>query len=390
MARSAKMLGAAEVGRLTKVGRHACGGQLYLEISPEGYRRWLVRYTHDGKPTWQSLGKCDATHIGASLKIARETARMALDALAAGDNPRAVKAPKPGAMSRARVSVADAIAAFIDAHSPKWANDDGARRYVKTWTKPIAQKHVGHVTVPDIEACLRPYWRTIPVSAQRTRRRLEDVFAYAIRQGWARDNPATLDAVRDVLGREPKREVKPHPSLPWKEAPALLRKLQGLHNVGSLPLQFAILTASRTQEARDVRWSEIDLEAKLWTLPPLPGRTKQRREHEIPLSRAAVAILESLPRSKGQDLVFGWMARDALLKVLYRKCGLKGKASTHGFRSTFTDWCIDNKVTDSRVAEAQLAHKIKDKTRGAYERTSQLEERARVMECWSFYLIANG
>jgi integrase len=289
-----------------------------------------------------------------------------------------------------RVSFADALDAYLLAHAPRWGNEAHVLATFKRWCTAIMAKPVARVDEHDVQAILQDHWRRVPISAQRQRRRLERVLAFCMRKGWhSGPNPATLESARDLLNREPEHVVQPHKSLPWKDACVVYYKLTELDNVGALPLRFAILTACRTQEARDLRWTELDLPAKLWRLPPVPGRQKQHKRqetHEIPLSSVALELLAKVPRQEGQDLVFGPMGREALRQVLHRKLKLRGHVSVHGWRATFVSFCIDNKVTDSRVAEAALGHRIKHRVRAAYERTTQLQERARALEAWGQYL----
>lgn len=195
----------------------------------------------------------------------------------------------------------------------------------------------------------------------------------------------TILAQPHVLGSTD-RDKEHMAALPWKDLPSFVQRLEKVEGAASLCLQFAIVTAARTSEARDARWSEIDLDAKLWVIPK--GRMKKRRAHSVPLCGAALSILKACPRDPDQPLVFGSLGSTALYKLLTRECGLKpGQATVHGMRSAFADWCADNKVCTADVADAALAHVVKNKTTRAYKRTDYLEERRGVMDRWGTYLI---
>jgi integrase len=231
----------------------------------------------------------------------------------------------------------------------------------------------------------------VPTTVQRTLARFRAVFDHADGMGW-RDgrNPAELGPIKRALGQRPAPEEKHHPAMPWAKLPAFYAKLaavEGPDKATADALRFTILTAARTQESRDVPWKEIDTRAKIWTCPG--PRMKRRRPHRFPLSEAALAVLASRPEGKGADLVFAGVSRSAMYELLATMGLQTGEASVHGFRSSFTDWCVDTKACDSQLADIAIAHRIKGKTQRAYLRSDRLEERRPVMDQWAWFLTGD-
>jgi integrase len=393
MARNIAPLGVAEIGKIRKPGRHAVGNRLYLDIGGSG-SKWLVRYGARGQETWLTLGAVDVLRLGASLQDARTRAVEALAAFGRGEDPQAAKraaAPRPdGAVGR--VTFGEAVGSYLLAHSDKWTNELHRKQWEDTlrgYGKDVWHKAVADITPQDVQRCLAADWKRIPVTMLRTLARFRKVFAHARAKGWrTADNPASLEETQEAIGEHLLQEERNHAAMPWKKLPAFFAKLeavQGDDAETAAALRFLILTAARTQEARDVRWSEIDTADKLWVVPP--ERMKRRRRHRVPLSTAALEILKSYPRRDGESRVFPNVSRSAMYELLARMGIEKGEATNHGMRSAFADWCADNKVCDDRVVDAALAHRKKGKTKRAYERTDFLEDRQKVMERWGCYLM---
>jgi integrase len=237
---------------------------------------------------------------------------------------------------------------------------------------------------------LRPLWTKTPKTARRVREKIEAVLDYAavhgLRQG---DNPARWRGCLEHLLPANTTGGGNHPALPYKEVSDFYAKLRAREGVLYRALEFAILTAARSGEVRGARWSEIDFDENMWTIPA--ARMKAKSAHEIPLSPRAVEILREMEAFRDGDLVFpgggkGGEIASQSLGALLDRMGLKGRASVHGFRSTFRDWAGDRTDSPREVAEAALAHRVGNVVEQAYRRGSALEKRRELMSTWEIYL----
>jgi integrase len=229
-------------------------------------------------------------------------------------------------------------------------------------------------------------WDRAPETASRLRGRIERILAWATVQEYrAGENPARWRGhLQEMFAAKPK--AKHHDALPFDQIAGFMAELRSRDSLSARALEFTVLTAARTGEAIGAKWDEIDLEAKVWTLPP--GRMKASRQHRVPLSDRAVDILRALPRSKS-GFVFAHanglrpVSNMAMLELLR---GMKGSGHTvHGFRSSFSDWARDRTAYARDVIEMALAHAIKDKSGAAYRRGDALEKRRRLMAEWARY-----
>jgi integrase len=402
MARNVAPLGVAELGKFRTEGRHAVGNRVYLEIARSGRRSWLLRYPLPGqqpkrgkrlKENWLTIGEVDVLRLGVSLQNARTQAAELLAAVDRGENPaklHKVQAARPdGAVGRR--TFGEAVKSFLEANDGTWTNAKHADQWRGTlehYGKPIWNRAVAAVTVQDVAACFRLDWRRVPVTVDRTLARFRAVFDHAEGQGWRENNnPARLGPVKQALGQRPPREERNHAAMRWQDLPKFYERLEaveGPDRVTADALRFLILTAARTQEARDLPWTELDLKKNVWTCPG--PRMKRRRAHRVPLSGEALKLLASRPRQDREPMVFADITRSGMYELLATLGVNKGEATTHGFRSAFTDWCVDNRVCDSQLADIAIAHRVRNKTRRAYERTDRLEERRPVMERWAQFL----
>jgi integrase len=240
---------------------------------------------------------------------------------------------------------------------------------------------------------LEPIWRQKTETASRLRGRIESVLDYATARGWrAGENPARwrghLDNLLPARGKIAK--VEHHAALPWKEVSAFMTELAHQGGVAALALRFTILTAARTGEAIGATWKELDLTGAVWTVPA--GRMKASREHRVPLSDAALAVLREAAQLRFDGSVDapvfpGAKARKPLsnmaMLALLRRMGRGRDLTAHGFRSTFRDWCAEATSYPREVAEAALAHTLGDKVEAAYRRGDLMEKRRRLMAHWA-------
>ena len=401
MARQQQRLSALQVSKLTKPGLYGDGAGLTLQITAKGVKSWLLRYMIAGKPFGMGLGP---THT-VSLAEARQKARDARLLIIDGINPLAAKKQNQiaAALAEAKMMSFDQCAkAYILAHKAAWKN----AKHCDQWTNTLntyASPVFGNLPVAEIDTglvvkCLAPIWETKAETASRLRGRIESVLGWATTSGYRTgENPARWKGHLENLLANTSRigRIKNHPSLPWQQVGAFMLAIRAREGLAARALEFAILTACRSGEARGARWSEFDLRDKTWTIPA--ERMKAKREHQIPLSDAALALLNSLP--KDTDVVFsgtkGQALTDMSLTSVIRRMNGNGKpiwadsngdaVTVHGFRSSFRMWAAEATIYPREVAEHALAHQLPDAVERAYQRGSQFAKRTALMTEWAVY-----
>jgi integrase len=377
---------------LEKSGRHADGGNLYLKITPDGSRRWVFMYAFGGKQREMGLGS--ASKGGVSLGIARARATEARTALVAGIDPMTARKE---AEQRAAISNAPTFGKmaddYITAMRPSWRH----ARYAPQWdytlrilAAPLRPKRVSQIETSDVLEVLQPLWQSRPETARRLRGRIENVLDAAKAKGYRQgENPARWRGHLNLL--LPKRQSisKGHyPALSFERMPTFMAKLRETKSLTALALEFTILCATRTGETLGALWDEIDLEKRLWTIPR--ARMKAGKEHRVPLSDRAVAILKELAKVRHGPFVFpGINAKQPLsamaMAMYLRRLEWDEKITVHGFRSSFRDWASEATSFPHEVCEAALAHVIKNKAESAYRRGDMLLKRAKLMNAWAEY-----
>ena len=403
MARQQQRLSALQVTKLTKPGLYGDGGGLTLQITATGAKSWLLRYMVAGKPFGMGLGP---THT-VSLAEARQKALDARKLLIDGINPLAAKKQNQiaAALADAKMMSFDQCAeAYILAHKAGWKNakhGDQWTNTLNTYASPV----FGHLPVAEIDTglvvkCLAPIWESKTETASRVRGRIESVLGWATTSGYRTgENPARWKGhLENLLATISKTSrTKNHPSLPWPRIGAFMSALRVREGVSARAVEFAILTACRSGEVRGAQWAEFDTAGKLWTIPA--ERMKAKREHQVPLSDAALALLESLPKDDDAEVVFAGTKKQplsdmSLTAVIRRMNGdekpvwadANGNSITvHGFRSTFRMWAAESTNYPREVAEHALAHQLPDAVERAYQRGSQFAKRAALMAEWAVY-----
>jgi len=393
MARLVDKLTPLGVSKKRKPGYYGDGAGLYLQVSPSGSKSWVFRFTLSGKQREMGLG---AVHT-VTLPEARATAREHRLLLLEGKDPLEVrKASRLNeALERAKMMTFDqCAAAYIAAHRSAWKNAKHASQWgntLETYASPIIGKlPVALIDTALIVQVLQPIWASKTETATRLRGRIESILDWATvskyRQG---ENPARWRGHLDNLLADPGRSkrVEHHPALPWQEVGAFMAALRGQKGIAAKAVELAILTACRSGEIRLATWSEFDLDAALWVIPA--ERMKAKREHRVPLSAAALALLESLPCMG--ELVFpgtkpGKPLSDMSLTAVLRRMN-RGDISMHGFRSSFRDWCAESLANSfpREVCEHALAHSLPDKVEAAYRRGDLIEKRTMLMQAWADY-----
>jgi len=391
--RGTNKLTALKISKLTDTGRYGDGGGLYLQISQWGTKAWVFRFMKDGRSRQMGLGDI-ATF---SLKEARERAKSARQLLADGIDPlearQQAKDAKQIEESRT-ITFDEAAARYIKAHQAGWTNAKHGAQWQSSLAK-YASPVFGEMPVAAIDTtlvmqALEPIWSLKTETASRTRGRVEAVLDWATARGYRDgDNPARWRGHLDKLlpAKTKVAKVKHQPAMDYRDVPAFMKTLRGADSLSARALELTILTAARTGETINARWDEFDLDAKLWTVPG--ERTKSGREHRVPLSKRAIVLLHTVARHHGSEYVFPGLrigrplSNMAMLELLR---GMNSNGFTvHGFRSSFRDWAAHETNFPREIAEASLAHVLKDKTEAAYQRGDLLEKRCRLMSAWENY-----
>ena len=393
---------AKHLGNLPE-GMHNDGDGLYLNVRASGSRSWIYRYRD------RVTGKLRDKGLGAFPQVTLSAARAEADkvraGLRAGNDPIQAKreAVQAAKLERAKEKTfKECRDAFIAAHKAGWRN----AKHAQQWTNTLDMHAAGLLPLPVqaidtalVLGVLEPIWTAKTETATRVRQRIEAVLDWATARGYRKgENPARWRGhLENLLPEAAKvKKVIPRAAVPYPVMGTFWRDLVAVNTLASKALRLQILSAVRPGEATGAHWDEIDLKAKVWTIPG--GRMKAGKDHRVPLSAELVAMLEAMPHRKGW--VFPGTGRKpgpltiaATLKLAHElrpgppdKDGKATKVITaHGFRSTFRDWAADQTGYPRDVAEMALAHTIKDKSEAAYRRSDMLERRARLMQDWATY-----
>ncbi len=379
-----KALTAMQVRNLNKPGRYADGNGLYLVVDPSGAKRWLLRIIVHRKRRDIGLGSVSLV----SLSEAREKALVSRKLAREGGDPLAEKRKE----QREIPSFAKAAEQVHGEHKASWKNKKHAEQWINTLTDYVfphfGASRVDQIQTPDVLRALAPIWLTKPETARRVRQRISAVMDWAKASGFRTgDNP--VEGVGKGLPKQSNRE-KHHEAMPYAQVPAFIEMLHDADTgeITWLAFEFLILTASRTSEVLAARWTEVDFEQTLWTVPA--ERMKAGRIHRIPLSPRC---LEILSRAKvlgaGSAYIFPGRTGEKPLSnmvflMLLRRMNLE--VTAHGFRSSFRDWAAETTSFPREVAEMALAHTIENKVEAAYRRGDLMAKRREMMEAWSQYL----
>lgn len=386
-------------------GLLADGGGLYLCIRGAS-ATWLLRYTAaDGRRREMGLGTAERSTIALaaeSLAEARRQAAAARNLLKEGKDPIAERKTKKSAETKeadvrreaekaAAMSLLRVARAYHERVIEKRSrNAKHAAQWIRSIELYVPQRildtPVGAITHAQLFGFLDPLMRRLPETATRVHQRLEVIFNDAIFHGYATTNPAAV-IQQKLLDEVVRPEVESHAAVPWQECPKFMAQLREHQGVSARALEFLILTAARTNEVIGARWSEFDLDAKLWTAPK--SRMKAGREHVVHLTPRAVEIVKGMA---GIDEVFVFPSPDrekralsnmAMLVLLKRR--MKVQATVHGFRSSFSSWANEHGHRPD-VIERALAHVESNEVRRAYDRSEHLDARRQLLEAWAQYL----
>jgi len=388
-----KPLSPGQVAKVTKPGRYADGGGLYLWVKPDGRKTWTFRWRDRVTGKQREAGLGSFTNQRVTLKQARDRADKYRDMVWSGLDPIA---EKQKTLNEARAALAKRLTfkqcadKYIDAHKAGWKNPKHAAQWpatLNTYAKLLMPLPVAEIDQEHVLKCLETIWTTKTETATRVRQRIEAVLDWATaRKFRAGENPARWRGHLDKLLPKPTKlkKVIHRPALDYHQAGAFMTKLRQGDSMAAKALELQILTATRPGETVGARWTEFDLDSKIWTIPA--ARMKAEKEHEIPLSTQAVKLIKSIP--KASDYVFPGVSLDkamttaAAMKLLKR---IEPGITAHGFRSTFRDWAADQTAYPREVIEHAMAHQLKDKAEAAYARSTVFPKRVKLMTAWANY-----
>jgi integrase len=389
MPKRAAGLTARQVETRKAAGLIADGGGLYLQVSSGGAKSWIYRYQLAGTRRDMGLGPVALFSLADARRIAVDARKLVAQGVDPIDRRRSERAATATADAKAMTFKACAEA-YIAAHRAGWRNPKHAAQWpstLQTYVYPV----MGELPVPAVDVG----WSVKPETASRVRGRIESVLDWAAARGYRHgENPARWRGhLENLLPKKSKvRRVEHHAALPYPEIAGFMAELRQQEGVAARALEFAILTAARTGEVIGATWVEFDLEGRLWTIPG--ERMKAGREHRVPLSDAALAIMHAMARVRMGDHLFpgartGRPMSNMAMLMLLRRMG-RGDLTAHGFRSAFSDWCAEQTNFPSEVREMALAHTVGDKVEAAYRRGDLYQKRREVMAAWGRYCAGGG
>jgi integrase len=395
MPRAYKRLTDRKIANTKTAARLADGDGLYLIVKNASSKHWVFEYQFRGKRHYMGLGSARTISLAKARELVAEFRKLKEGPK--GKDPLTLKREDQRAqvLEDARaITFEQAATRYMDSNRVGWSDS-----HVQQWTSTLedyAYPTLGHLPVQSIDKALvlrvlEPIWTQNNVTATRLRGRIETVLDWAkamdMREG---ENPARWRGHLDKILQAPTKvhRVKNFESMPYGDVPTFMTELRQQKDVAAAALEFLILTAARKSEVCKMRWSEVDLKNAVWTVPA--ERMKKRLEHDVPLSRAALDILERMEKDRINEFVFFATIRgtkrisDAVFGRLMEAMG-EAEAVPHGFRSSFRSWAGARTNFPREVAEAALAHVVGDKTERAYQRDNLIEKRRALMALWADY-----
>lgn len=394
MARQIEKLNDARVKKTKAPGYHFDGNGLYLQVSEAGTKSWIFRYTLNGKSREMGLGAFPLISLAEARGEATDKRKLLRDHIDPIEARAAQRAQKRVQAAKS-VLFAECAERYIAAHRSGWRNPKHAAQWtatIETYANPaLGPMPVQDVATGHILRVLEPIWSTKPETASRLRGRIERILDWAKgREYRSGDNPARWRGhLENQLAKPGKvRRVESHAALPYSKIAAFMVDLRAQEGTAARALEFTILDAARTGEAIGAKPGEFNLEERIWTIPG--ARMKAGREHRVPLSARAVAIVKAeLAAHPGGEYVFpgrfdGTALSNMAMLELLKRMG-HDDITVHGFRSTFRDWAAEQTSYPHDMCEMALAHVQDDKTVAAYLRTDMMEKRRRLMNDWAKY-----
>jgi integrase len=390
MARTLNRLSAFKVDKAKKPGMYADGGGLYLRVADGGSKQWIYRYVTNGRPRDMGIGPVQVLTLAEAREKAREAAKLRLEGVDPIAHKHATRAAAAVAAASA-MTFRQCAEGFIKDNEASWSN----HKYRLEWQRSLAayvfpvlgNLPVAAVDTPLVLKVVKPLWQRVPETASRVRGRIENVLGWAtVHHYRSGDNPARWQGhLEHALPTVVKGEH--FAAMPYAEVPAFMAKLREQTGVPARCLEFAVLTAARLSEALQATWDEVDLDNAAWTIPG--ARMKAGKEHRVPLSAAALAVLKDMLAIRHSDYVFPGarhgkaIGKNMPLRLLNEITGTG--ATVHGFRSSFRDWAAERTSYPREVAEMALAHAIPDAVEAAYRRGDLFDKRRKLMDAWAAY-----
>lgn len=375
---------AAQIRALTKPGRYMDGDGLSLLLTAPRKGYWVLRATINGRRRDIGLGPLDLVKLAEARELAIDMRRD----IQRGIDPIEER-------KRQKIEILTFKAAAEKVHTEQkatWKNGKHQDQWIKTletYAFPkLGDRLVNDIEGPLIREVLLDFWLEKPETARRVKQRIGVVLDWAYANGM-RATEAPMRSLSRALPRQPKQDGH-FAAMPYENVPTFFKHLHKRTSVARLALEFLILTASRSGEVRGAKWAEINLGAKLWTVPA--KRMKVGKEHVVPLTDTAIDVLERAKPyyAECSDLIFPGrnvlrpMSDMTLLKILqYAKLPF----TVHGFRSAFRDWAAEKTSYPGEVAEAALAHTVSNRVEAAYRRTNYLDKRRELMREWSEFCV---
>lgn len=385
--RKQNLLTSVSVDAKKEPGRYSDGNGLFLSVRAGGSKQWMFLYRRNGKLREMGLGSPLKGVTLAQARVLRDEARAAL---ATGADP--LEARKQAEEAKKTIPTFGAYAiALVDRIEEGFSNPKHRQQWrntLQSYCTPIWEQQIDQVGTAGVLECLTPIWQEKPETASRVRGRIERVLNAAKAEGLRKgENPAAWRGHLDATLPKPKKLSRGHhAALAYADMPAFMAELRNRPALAALALELVILTVTRTSEVLNAEWSEFDLDAGLWTIPA--ERMKARKEHRVPLSNRALAIVKELSEARTGDYVFPGqrpnrpLSNMAMLMLLDRM-GRRGVLTAHGFRSSFSDWASEVSSFSSELRETALAHTIGNKAEAAYRRGDAIEKRHTMMEAWA-------
>jgi len=366
-----------------KPGKYGDGDGLQLSVAPSGARKWVLRYLWQGMPREMGLGSFPEVSLADAREKAiegRRKARSGVDPIAEGRKDKGI--PTFGKLAD---EIAEQLAANFrnEKHKAQWTMT------LTVYAATLRDKPVDTIETADVLAVLRPIWQAKPETASRVRGRIERVLSAAKAKGYRNgENPAAWRGHLDnLLPKRAHLSRGHHAAMDYKGVSAFVGDLRERDAMAARALEYTILTAARSGEVLGSVWSEIDLDAKVWTIPP--ERMKAAREHRVPLSARALEILLEAKSARVSDFVFPGRVSGKPLSVMAFEMVLRRmrieNVTVHGFRSAFRDWAGEETHFARELAEHALAHVLGDRAEQAYRRGNALEKRRALMEAWAAF-----
>jgi integrase len=392
--RTLNRLSTLTVSRTKRPGMYADGGGLYLRVAEGGSKQWIYRYVTNGRCRDMGIGPCHVLTLAEARERARTASKLRLDGIDPIDHKRTQRVAAATAAAKI-MTFKQCAEGFIRDNESDWTNPkhrkDWEGSLIRHVYPALGDLPVALIDTPLVLKVIKPLWARVPETASRVRGRIESVLGWATvhhyREG---DNPARwqnhLEQVLPTVA-----SINHHAALPYAQVADFVAKLRKETSVTARCLEFIALTAARLNEAAATTWTEIDLETRTWTVPAKRTKAgkKTGKQHKVPLSDAAIAILKDMLAIRRSDYIFPGqkegrpIGHNALWEMAKRASG--ADITVHGLRSTFKDWASECTSFPNEVSEMALGHTIRSAVEKAYRRGDLFEKRRRLMDAWAEY-----